>query len=105
MKAQKIIEQVLDEMNPELVISGGAIGIDQMAVAEARKRSIKIHEFLPKERKWGGLHGFRARNEKIAEACDILVSIRSTKAKTFGSGWTANYAQKIGKKVIRYETG
>jgi hypothetical protein len=45
---------------------------------------------------------FKARNIQVAEACDILYAIRSTKSTTYGSGWTADYAEKLGKEVHRY---
>lgn len=84
------------------VISGGAQGIDQMAIAAAW--GLETQEILPDVDKWDppGQRGYKARNIEIAQECDELIAIRSLQSKTYGSGWTADYAEKLGKKVRRY---
>jgi hypothetical protein len=42
------------------------------------------------------------RLPKVADACICLVRIASTTTKTYGSGWTADYAERQGKSVQRY---
>lgn len=86
---------VLDRLRPDLVVSGGAKGIDSMAVAEASSRGIPTQVFRPKVLDWE--HGFKPRNIQIAEACDQLVRIFSATSKTYGSGWTRDYAATLGK--------
>jgi hypothetical protein len=39
---------------------------------------------------------------KVAESCVCLVRIGSPTSRTYGSGWTADYAEMIGKEVTRY---
>ena len=46
--------------------------------------------------------GYKSRNIQIAKACDILYCI-SPKGVWNGGLWTAQEAEKIGKKVIRIE--
>lgn len=90
---------------PQKVISGGAVGIDQMAIAAAEAMGgTETQVFLPEVERWygDGKKGFKARNIEIAEACDELVAIRSLQSKTYGSGWTADYAENLGKKVRRF---
>lgn len=94
-QALAIIENVLDRYQPTLVISGGAEGIDKMAVAAARARGIECEEKLPKVKNWE--HGFKPRNIEIATACDQLVRIAKRGSKTYGSGWTRDYAANLGK--------
>ena len=99
-EAQCIIEQALDEWRPDVVISGGAKGIDSMAVAEARKRGIVCVEHLPKTREWAT--GFAPRNRLIAQDCDALVRIVAQGAKTYGSGWTRDRAEEMGKPTQQF---
>lgn len=99
-KAQAVIERVLDELKPEEVVSGGAVGIDTMAANEAKKRGIKVTEFLPAVRNWE--KGFKPRNLKIAQHCTALVRIVTPTSKTYGSGWTRDRAKEIGKETWEY---
>lgn len=46
--AAQIIEQVLDKYKPDVVVSGGAVGIDSMAEAAANVRGILTCIYLPK---------------------------------------------------------
>lgn len=96
-EAQRAIEDVLDRYKPDEVVSGGAKGIDRMAVREARRRRIPTGEFTPHERRWDGDKGFRARNLKIAQICDALVRIVASDSTTYGSGWTRDRAKEMGK--------
>lgn len=93
-EAVAVIERVLDQYRPTLVISGGAEGIDTMAAEAAKRRGIEPLIFLPKYRSWPY---YKARNMLIVEACEALVRIVASKSKTYGSGWTRDYAVKLGK--------
>lgn len=100
--ARGIIGWVLDRYSSsiDLVVSGGADGVDTWAVEEAEKRGVEFEEWEPVNRCWEP-NGFKERNMIIAMKCTHLLSIRSKDAKTYGSGWTADYAEEIGKKVQR----
>lgn len=82
------------------VISGGAAGIDTIVEGTARNQGCFHRKFLPKFARWEP-EGFKDRNMLIAQACDVLWSFRSEQSKTYGSGWTADYAESIGKEVHR----
>lgn len=99
-KAAKIIEDVLNSYEPDEVVSGGAAGIDTMAIAAAGTRGCKTKVFPPEKKGW---HYYRQRNVKIAKDCDALVRIYSSKTKTYGSGWTADYARRLGKPVEEFK--
>lgn len=99
-QAQKIIEAFLIAWRPSSVVSGGATGVDTIAAQTARDRGIPVKEFLPEKPKW---YYYKKRNKLIAEACDVLLAIRWEKSRTKGSAWTADYAEKLGKRVYRFE--
>ncbi len=82
------------------IISGGAEGVDSIAEEVARSFNIPFIAYLPEGNKWGD---FEKRNKQIVEGCDILLVIRYKESKTYGSGWTRDYAMKIGRKVINIE--
>jgi hypothetical protein len=99
--ATELINHYLDRLFVDLVISGGARGIDQLGVRLARERNIDVIEFLPMNNRWEP-KGYKDRNLVIAEACDELLRLAHYKSKTYGSGWTADHAESLGKPVHRY---
>lgn len=82
---------------PEVVISGGAAGMDKTAVWVAKMLQLKTMEFHPPigASRW---EHFRPRNMRIAQECTHLVCIRSTTSTTYGSGWTRDYARDTLRK-------
>lgn len=97
--AQQTIITALTILEPGMVISGGEpTGVDSWAEQYAGWASIPFTEYLPPSRTW---EGFRCRNELMAEECTHLLAVRSRISNTYGSGWTADFAEKLGKKVWR----
>ncbi len=89
-----------DLMEGLWIVSGGEpTGVDAWAEQEANSWGVPTIIHHPKTKDW---QGFKARNILVAEACTVLYAIRSTKSTTYGSGWTADYAEKLGKEVHRY---
>lgn len=120
-QSESIIKQAILDHHPKVIVSGGAGGVDMAAARIARQKGIALIQFVPKKTTWdfigdgdpvdivtnGGMDviingGFKQRNEKIAETCDCLVRIASVTGKTYGSSWTADYAEKLGKNVSRF---
>lgn len=120
-QAASVIKQAILEHRPSMVVSGGARGVDTAGVVIAQELGITTVEFKPKVMTWDATPegepvenmedkgmviivpgGFKQRNERIAEACDCLVRIASPTTKTYGSGWTADRAEQLGKRVFRY---
>jgi hypothetical protein len=92
------------EHAPDVVISGGAGGSDQLAEQAAilhgySEAAGTLVIFRPRRRRLHGEGGFRERDEKIAAACTHLVRIACQQATTWGSGWTADEADRLGKPV------
>lgn len=98
--ALDIISSAIMHLDPEVVISGGAVGIDSVAAELARSMGYDVIEHLPKYRRWKP-DGYEARNLRIAQDCTHLLAIRHAASRTYGSGWTADRAGELGKVVYR----
>lgn len=97
MKA--VIWGIIQVFNPDEVISGESPGggIDVWVREVCEEKGIPFRGYPPETHDWPG---YKARNMAIATACKSLVAIRSKESKTFGSGWTANYAAKK-KRLVK----
>lgn len=100
-EAERLIDDALDRYAPTIVVSGGAPGIDTMAVERARARGIPVQEFLPEVYRWED--GFKPRNMLIASHCEALVRIYAKGSRTYGSGWTRDRAAEMGKPTEEWE--
>ncbi len=98
--ARLIIRAFIQNLVPEEVISGGAEGIDTLAESETNKFELEFLKFLPRNKRWTP-DGYMERNQRIAYHCDMVLCIRTEQSESYGSGWTADYAEKLGKKVVR----
>lgn len=83
------------------VITGGDEGVDTLAQYVATVLGINFQTYLPQNPRWEP-NGYKARNILIAENCDELWCIRAIKSKSYGSRWTADYAEGLNKRVLRY---
>ncbi|MET0698944.1 MAG: hypothetical protein ABWY93_04705 [Mycobacterium sp.] len=95
-EARLWIEGVLERRRPDLVVSGGAKGIDTLAVEMARERGIDVEEFRPAHQQWEP-DGFKDRNDLIAARCTRLMRIVCRWSETYGSGYTRDRAQEQDK--------
>lgn len=102
--AEGIIQHVLERYyeRVDVVISGGAPGVDTMAKTVGERMGLEVIEHLPKNQRWEP-EGFKERNILIAEDCTDLLAIRNARSETYGSGWTADEAERLGRKVQRIE--
>ncbi len=106
-----ILNQLIKEygVNDITFISGGAKGVDTEAEDVAKQLGIKTIIHKPLENKWE--NGYKPRNIKIAQECDILYCF-PTKVKTTecyhckaedhevtGGCWTMKYAKSLKKEV------
>lgn len=98
--AKAVIQGVLIFYMPDVIISGGAKGIDSLAEEEAELLYLHREIFLPKNARWEP-EGYKERNLQIAEDCTHLLCIRTKQSTTYGSGWTADQAERLGKTVWR----
>ena len=101
-QAVSIIEAVLQRSTPDAVVTGDASGIDELAAMLAERAGITVDAKEPRgERRWAGPGGFQERNLEIVAACTRLICLRSPQSRTYGSGWTADEAERQGKPVRR----
>lgn len=96
--ARVLVRMALVSFRPDEVTSGCAPGVDTIAEKEARRRGIPFRAFPPKYKRWEP-EGFKERNIQIAEYCTHLFRIANRDSKTYGSGWTYDYATKLGRRV------
>lgn len=92
------------ELQPEVVISGGAPGVDtlaEQAAASLGYEDYRVVVMRARVKRFEGFGGYRERNVKIAETCTHLLQIVCRQSKTYGSGWTADHAEKLGRVVRR----
>lgn len=100
MLAEWLIKRALVLFDPEVVISGKAPGVDRMAETLAMDFGFRTHICPPAKPQWQP-HGYKSRNLRIARSCTHLIAIRCSQSKTYGSGYTADRAEALGKRVYR----
>lgn len=71
IKMRNVIETMLNQFDNPTVISGGAKGVDTIAVDVAKHMGLKVKEkeYKPKAENW---ECYKERNQKIANDCDQL---------------------------------
>lgn len=94
------MDEKLSEIAPSLVISGGAVGADQLSETWARQNGIETEIFLPDHKQYK--HAYHHRNRLIVEACDELIAFWD--GQSTGTKYTIGYARRMGKPVtiVRY---
>ena len=98
--SRSIVEFDLAPHIPEgvdLIISGGAVGIDTLAEQYADAHGIEKLIIRPQYEKFGRAAPIK-RNEEMVDLCDAVLAIWDGKSK--GTAHTLKYARKKGKKVI-----
>lgn len=96
-KDESLLSITLSEYYPEEIISGGAVGADQLAAAWAKSNNINIKEFLPDYGRYGRSAPIR-RNDLIVDAADMVIAFWDGSSR--GTKYTIDYAEKM-KKVIK----
>ncbi len=79
-----------------LIISGGAVGADQLAERWANRQGIKTLIFRPDWEKYGKSAGV-IRNREIVAHADMLVAFWDGESK--GTGYTIEFARQNGLDV------
>jgi nucleoside-diphosphate-sugar epimerase len=78
---------------PEMIISGGATGADNLAERYAHEHSIPITIFAPQHNLYGS-NSYRMRNQQIVNASTHLIAFPSQASK--GTWMTINMAHRNG---------
>jgi hypothetical protein len=95
------------KLAPAVIVSGGADGVDKVAEEAAgmlgyTEANGRLVVFRPTVRRFHGPGGYRERDAKIARHCTHLLRIYCRQATTYGSGWTADEAKRMGAVVVRH---
>lgn len=80
----------------DLIISGGAAGVDTLAEKYADKKGISKLILRPDYKRYGKAAPI-IRNKMMVDLCDALIVIWDGKSK--GTKHTIDYAQKVGKPL------
>jgi len=108
------IQKIINEEKPDMIVSGGAEGVDSHAVLVAVLNQIKTNVFKPKTKDW---EGYKDRNLEIIKECDRLYNIvirsqtddhycyhhNTKKHERSGGCWTEMKAREQGKMVKTIE--
>jgi len=99
-ECQEVISLVINLLAPELVVSGGARGVDSHAVQVARSAGVPIAVFYPLNLEQAGKAAFFIRNRRIARSADILLCLYAGSSPSGGTAYTHQFAAKLGKIII-----
>lgn len=101
-----LVRAAIARLSPDVVISGGADGVDGIAERVARDIGYReeagtliIHR--PTVKRFHGPGGYQERDALIAADCTHLLRLSCRQATTYGSGWTADEAGRLGRIVVR----
>ena len=95
--SRTIADVSLDEhigSEAEEIVSGGAVGVDSCAAEYAKRKGLKLTEFLPEYKDYGRAAPI-VRNKKIVDYADKVIVFWNGKSK--GTLSVINYAKKTGK--------
>ena len=98
-----IVEAFLDSyfsynnINIDLIVSGGAIGVDTLAEKYAKEKNIPTFIIKPEWDKYGKSAGF-VRNRKIIESADLVIAFWDGKSK--GTQNSLDIAKELHKKFV-----
>ena len=89
------LEEYLSE-EPEELVSGGAVGIDSCVAEYAKRKGIKLTEFLPQYDRYGRAAPI-VRNREIVDYADQMIVFWNGSSK--GTLSVIRYAKKVGKPI------
>jgi hypothetical protein len=93
-------------LGAQWIVSGGASGVDAMAVSYARSRGFALRVYRTRRhaadgRKWSFTEAAHARNQQIVDASDVLIACPGPQSK--GTYDTIRRARKKGIPVVLIE--
>ena len=103
-KNRAAIESLVKTLPPNTtVVSGGARGVDSWAAEFARKRGLKVKEFLPDlpsngNPRWEYTKAYHARNRQIVEYSHVVYAFVAPDRKG-GTENTIKHAKELGVPV------
>jgi len=89
------IKEKLMDKNPDVIISGGAKGVDTMARNYANENNIKLNEFIPEWNTKGRNAGLDRNTDIINESTHVLALPTPSSIGTYDSINKATKCKKI----------
>jgi len=87
----------------DIIVSGGAVGVDSMAQRYAKENGYDILIHYPKYKKFGRPATF-IRNEKIVRSSDLVIAFyRKGHFQEGGTANSASWARKLNIELHEYE--
>lgn len=96
-KNYELMRQILNKIEIDMIVSGGASGADSLAYKYAVNRGITFVCHPPKPED-GFPRKFFRRNIKIAEHCDKMIAFPTKSSR--GTWHALNSAKKLGKDTF-----
>lgn len=81
-------------------VTGDAPGIDTMVKRICDELGRPCQVLAPFNRTWEP-EGYKARNIMICQTAHEMLCLRDPESTTYGSGWTADHMETLGKPVTR----
>ena len=103
-KSRSAVESLVNTLSADTtVVSGGAKGVDSWAAEYARKRGLKVIEFLPDypsfgSPRWEYTQAYYVRNRQIAEHSEVVYAFVAPDRKG-GTENTIKHAKELGVPV------
>ncbi len=82
----------------EMIISGGAKGVDALARMYAEKKRIPYMEVRPDYQRYNGKKAPLIRNREIVDRADLVVALWD--GVSGGTAYTIQYTKKVGKRLL-----
>lgn len=95
-KLEEVRQFVFEQPRTTVIVSGGALGVDKVAVESARDYGMPYEVHLPDWNKHGRKAGI-VRNRAIVDSSVEVVAFWDGKSK--GTQFTIEYAKSQGKRV------
>lgn len=98
--SESVVRGICDKyiMKNDILISGGAVGVDSFAEKWANDNKIECVIYKPNFEKGFDYFAYFERNRKIVDESDIIVAVWNGTSR--GTDYTIHYAKKQDKKVI-----
>jgi hypothetical protein len=95
-----LLEQLLVEINPSVIISGGAGGADQLAAKYANENKIELVEIKPNWK--SGRHAGLLRNTQIVNSAEFLLALWDGKSKGTKDSIDKAVKQQLPVKIVLF---
>jgi len=99
------VESMLKQVgvsSSDIIVSGGAQGVDTYAEQYARKVGAEMWILFPNPNE-PSPERYMTRNNEIARRCEVLVAFDKGSCERTGTASTINFAQRLGKQVILFD--